>query len=367
MTLEPPAPGRRRVRGSEHRHVVFLGITQQAPERLRLAQHVLELDHAHGLRIAHGRQRGLHQLVRRRPRGRRHVLEGEPLAAAGNVVPVATLVVVERESHRLSLAGLQGRQEGDRRARDRQAAGVLDLRQRRPCDRGQRGGRDAVDELTAAEVGHGSPPSTPLRFRCPRGDGRLRLTESPMLRPLVVVMLLLVAPSSAVADDALWARLRGGGQVVIMRHTVTTPGVGDPPGFRLDDCATQRNLTETGRETARRIGAAFNARGIPIGRVLSRAWCRRLETARLAFGRAETWPPLANLYGNRAGEADAVRAIREIASRRPESGNLVLVTHGSVVFPVTGITPAPGEFVVLTPSGGESFTIAGRLTPAALP
>src|SRR5262245_53579006 len=341
MTLEPPAPGRRRVGSSEDRHVVFLGITQQAAERLRLAQHVFELDHADGLRIAHDRQRSLHQLVRRRARRGRHVLEGEALAAAGNVMPVEALVVAEREGRRLSMARLQGRQEGDRRARDRQAARVLDLPQRGPCNRGQRGGGDTVDELTAADVSHGCPPSTPSRFHRPRGDGTLRLTESPVLRALVAVMLLLVAPSSAVADDALWAQLRGGGQVVIMRHTVTTPGVGDPPGLRLDDCATQRNLTETGREDARRIGAAFSARGIPIGRVLSSAWCRCLETARLAFGRAETWPPLVKLYGNRAGEAEAVRAIREIASRRPESGNLVLVTHGSVVFPVSGISPAP--------------------------
>lgn len=171
-------------------------------------------------------------------------------------------------------------------------------------------------------------------------------------------------PSAAAADDALWALLRGGGQIVIMRHTITTPGAGDPPGFRLDDCATQRNLTETGRQDARRIGAAFTARGIPVGRVLSSEWCRCLETARLAFGRAEPWPPLNNLFGNRAGEAAAVRAIREIASRRPEGGgNLILVTHGSVVLPATGVHPAPGEFVVLTPAGEQGFRRAGRLGP----
>jgi hypothetical protein len=58
-----------------------------------------------------------------------------------------------------------------------------------------------------------------------------------------------------------------------------------------------------------------------------------------------------------------MRALREIAGRRPAGGNLLLVTHGSVVLPLTGIQPAPGEMVVLTPDGTGGFRIAGRLAP----
>jgi phosphohistidine phosphatase SixA len=183
------------------------------------------------------------------------------------------------------------------------------------------------------------------------------------MRILLLAVLVLVAPAAAVADDAVWALLRGGVQVVLMRHTSTTPGVGDPAGFRLDDCATQRNLTDAGREDARRVGAAFRERAIPVGRVLSSPWCRCLETSRLAFGGAEVWAPLSNLFDNRAREAEQLRALREIAVRRPTGGNLVLVTHGSVVQPLTGIQPAPGELVVLTPDGAGGFRIAGRLAP----
>jgi len=147
-----------------------------------------------------------------------------------------------------------------------------------------------------------------------------------------------------------------------MRHAVTTPGVGDPAGFRLDDCATQRNLTDAGREDARRVGAAFRTRGIPLGRVLSSPWCRCLETAKLAFGGAEPWPALSNLFDNRAREAEQMQALREIAGRRPAAGNVMLVTHGSVVVPLTGIQPAPAEMVVLTPEGAGRFRVAGRLT-----
>jgi phosphohistidine phosphatase SixA len=54
---------------------------------------------------------------------------------------------------------------------------------------------------------------------------------------------------------------------VLMRHAATDPGAGDPPGFRLDDCATQRNLSAAGREDARRVGNAFRAHRIPVARV----------------------------------------------------------------------------------------------------
>jgi broad specificity phosphatase PhoE len=181
------------------------------------------------------------------------------------------------------------------------------------------------------------------------------------VRSLVLALLVLAAPSLARADEALWTLLRGGGQVVLIRHAVTTPGVGDPPGFRLDDCPTQRNLTDAGREDARRLGAAFRARSVPVGRVLASPWCRCLETARLAFGRAEPWAPLGNLFGRREREAEQMRELREVAGRRPEGGNLVLVTHGSVVLPLTGIQPAPAELVVVSPGGDGRFRVAGRL------
>jgi len=184
-----------------------------------------------------------------------------------------------------------------------------------------------------------------------------------MRRCLLLASLLVAVPAHATADEALWQLLRGGGHVIVMRHAVTTPGVGDPAGFRLDDCSTQRNLTEAGREDARRVGATFRTRDIPVGRVLSSPWCRCLETSRLAFGTAEPWAPLGNLFDNRAREAEQLRALREIAGRRPTGGNVVLVTHGSVVFPLTGIQPVPAELVVLTPDESGRFKVSGRLTP----
>jgi phosphohistidine phosphatase SixA len=150
-----------------------------------------------------------------------------------------------------------------------------------------------------------------------------------------------------------------------MRHASTEPGLGDPPDFRLGDCATQRNLSAAGREEARRVGAAFRARGVPVGQVLSSRWCRCLETARLAFGAAEPWEALDSFFDDRSREPLQTQAARARAGARPAAGNLILVTHYGNILALTGIAPLPGEIVVLTPQGDGTFRAGGRLSPAS--
>jgi len=181
---------------------------------------------------------------------------------------------------------------------------------------------------------------------------------------LAMALLLLATPAlagPARADEGLWQRLAAGGQVVLLRHGTTTPGVGDPTGFRLDDCATQRNLTEAGREESRRIGAALKARAIPVERVLSSPWCRCLETARLAFGSAEPWEPLSSLFADRTRQAEQTRAFRTLAGAKRAGGNTILVTHGANIVTFVGVSPAMAEMVIVTPQGNGTFTVAGRL------
>jgi len=190
----------------------------------------------------------------------------------------------------------------------------------------------------------------------------------PRRAALLAILFLgaLAVARPADADDALWALLKNGRQIVLVRHAVTTAEVGDPPGFKLNDCATQRNLTEAGRADARRLGEAFRGHSVPVGRVLSSPWCRCLETARLAFGGdAEVSRPLSNLYGRSEASARQVREMETlIATWRPEGagGNLVMVSHGSTILALTGISVEPAEMVVLTPRAGERFKIAGRLS-----
>jgi broad specificity phosphatase PhoE len=174
---------------------------------------------------------------------------------------------------------------------------------------------------------------------------------------LLVALAALLTSAAAQADERLWSLLKAGGHVVLIRHTVTTPGAGDPPGMRLDDCATQRNLTDAGRAHARNIGQAFRSRGIPVEQVLSSPWCRCVETANLAFGKAEVSEALSNLFGRPENRERQISQIQALTASRAAKGNLVLVTHGSTIQALTGVSPGTGEMVIL--AAGK---VSGRLS-----
>jgi phosphohistidine phosphatase SixA len=180
--------------------------------------------------------------------------------------------------------------------------------------------------------------------------------------PGLLIGATLLASSSGLASDEAWKRLEAGGRVVLVRHTITTSGVGDPPGMRLDDCATQRNLTDQGRAHARAIGAAFRSRSLKPERVLSSPWCRCIETAQLAFGGSQTEAALSNLFGRSENRDRQVEALRAVIAAHRGSGNLVLVTHGSTIVALTGVSPDFGELVVVAPQPGGKFVVEGRLT-----
>ena len=76
---------------------------------------------------------------------------------------------------------------------------------------------------------------------------------------LAALAIWLLAAPVAAADDSqeAWAALVNGSHVVLIRHGNAPPGYGDPPGFKIDDCTTQRNLDEKGRAQARALGEAF--------------------------------------------------------------------------------------------------------------
>lgn len=185
------------------------------------------------------------------------------------------------------------------------------------------------------------------------------------MRLVVLAAALVLMPAGAShADEKAWAALKAGGHVVLIRHALTTPGVGDPEGMRLEDCATQRNLGEQGRAEAKLAAQAVAARGIPIGRVLSSPWCRCIETAKLVFGREpEISVPLSNLFGRPQNREKQVSALQSMVGERVKGGNLVLVSHGSTIHALTGVSPESGEMVVVSPRGGGKFELVGRVVP----
>ena len=173
--------------------------------------------------------------------------------------------------------------------------------------------------------------------------------------PCVLAISLIIAPGLA-ADDSkdAWAPLVKGGHVALIRHGNAPPGYGgDPPGFKIDDCKTQRNLDELGREQARALGEAFRNRGVRVDRILSSPWCRCLETARLmAVGPVETsWALVPDMEPSVPAR---LRELKEMVSAWRGPGTLVLVTHAFTVRALLGFLPIQGETVVLKPGSGNS-------------
>ena len=174
------------------------------------------------------------------------------------------------------------------------------------------------------------------------------------LRVMLLLALLLGGVRGADADEAAWSALRDGG-VLVLRHAQTEPGIGDPPGFRLEDCATQRNLSPAGRAQAAAIGRVLAERRVPVARVESSLWCRCLDTARLAFPALEVQPvvSLNSFFEDRSAESEQTREVRARIAAWRGPGALVLVTH-QVNISALGARPAAmGEGIVLQRSGAD--------------
>lgn len=179
-----------------------------------------------------------------------------------------------------------------------------------------------------------------------------------------LVLALLVWPSwssSQAAQAGVWAALSEGG-IVLFRHA-NAPGGGDPSGMRLGDCATQRNLDEAGRAQARRIGEAFRARNIAVGRVLTSQWCRTRETAELAFpGRVQDEPAFNSFFDDRTKGPAQTLAAKTLLQGWKGPGALVVATHQVNITGLTGIIPASGEGIVIR-FDGDAIRVVGRILP----
>ena len=180
------------------------------------------------------------------------------------------------------------------------------------------------------------------------------------IRSLAAIVLCVWAVSAAQAAEPVWEALRAPGTVVVLRHSYA-PGGFDPPDARLDDCSTQRNLDETGRVQARRIGEGFRRHGIAVGAVLSSPRCRCLDTARLAFGRVESWHALQGALDDAERRQRQLGEIKQRIAEHQSGSPLVLVTHGSVVTDLTGLSIRMGEFVVLRRAADGAHSVAGQL------
>ena len=188
------------------------------------------------------------------------------------------------------------------------------------------------------------------------------------MRNLLLLCLALISPATAgEPTPALLDTLRQGGLVLFFRHAETGSAAPDQSHAVIGKCETQRNLSAEGRAQAVAIGAQMRALEIPIGRVLASPFCRTMETASLAFGRADAEPALS--LPRHTGDAQAHRAMGEalrglIPDSLPARDNLVLIGHSYHLLAVGGPRLEPqGSIAVLRPMGNGSMTLLGTVSP----
>jgi broad specificity phosphatase PhoE len=178
----------------------------------------------------------------------------------------------------------------------------------------------------------------------------------------LAVVILLSLPTALLAND--WDALKQPGAIALMRHALA-PGGGDPEGFTLGDCRTQRNLDNRGRDQARRIGAALRAEGIAFDAVWASEWCRSFETAELLGMGAVTARPMLNSFfagrGDRQGQtADTLLALSQLSADM----RVLLVSHQVNITALTGVVPASGEIIVAQRRADGTLEVTGRVNIA---
>mgnify|MGYP002403224377 CR=1 FL=1 len=185
----------------------------------------------------------------------------------------------------------------------------------------------------------------------------------------VVVGAMLVGSTGARAEElkgeALFSAMKNGGYVIYLRHALSDTSQNDADPIDVADCGTQRNLSAAGKEQARAIGKAMQARGIAVGPVLTSAYCRAKETGTLAFGKAEVSDALFYSLGlSKDAAAKAAARLKEIVGTAPPAGsNTILVGHTSNIKEVAGVWPkTEGGAFVIEPKGAGAFAVVGSFT-----
>jgi phosphohistidine phosphatase SixA len=184
---------------------------------------------------------------------------------------------------------------------------------------------------------------------------------------LLIAFMLVGGTSDAAEDTALaWAALRGDGHVALIRHAPAPGPVGDPSDYKLDDCATQRNLSEQGRAEAAALGARFRMQQVKVGKIVSSQWCRCKQTAELMnIGLVEDAPTFNNAFVLNTMRDEQTAGARTMIEAWRGPGTLVVVTHGENILLMLGLRPREAEVIVVAPdpTSQKKMRLIGRIGP----
>ena len=183
-----------------------------------------------------------------------------------------------------------------------------------------------------------------------------------MIRSIVPQILFLIFLFSFLIIDpvyASWDPAKEGDKIILIRHS-KAPGVGDPPGFKIKDCKTQRNLSKKGINQSKKIGKLFKINQIKIDQVLSSQWCRCKDTAKYAFKNYKEFSALNSTF-QAPYDKNAKKQIKElkkyIQKWNGNGSNLVLVTHYVIITAITDVAPRSGEIVIIDKNFNTLSTI----------
>ena len=161
------------------------------------------------------------------------------------------------------------------------------------------------------------------------------------------------------ASEQAWNLAEEGDKIILIRHSLA-PGGGDPPGFKIDDCKTQRNLNRKGINQSKKIGKLFKKNKISVDQVLSSQWCRCKDTAKYAFGNFKELTVLNSTFQSpyNKNEPKQLKELYNFVKKWEGNGkNLVLVTHYSIITAVTNAVPSSGEIVITD----KNFEVLGTI------
>ncbi len=168
-----------------------------------------------------------------------------------------------------------------------------------------------------------------------------------ILNYLIITFICINSSVKADSKQNIINELKKGGKLIFIRHAYA-PGSGDPDNFDINDCTTQRNLSESGRNQAKKIGNFFERNKILIGKVYSSEWCRCRETASIAFKKYETKNFLNSFFSAKFVENKKKQIInfQKFISSWDKDRNLVFVTHYVVISEILNYAPSSGEIVI---------------------
>ena len=175
---------------------------------------------------------------------------------------------------------------------------------------------------------------------------------------ILIIFITLTNGIKADSENQILDILKKGGNLIFIRHAYA-PGGGDPDNFDINDCSTQRNLSNEGKEQSKKIGKFFEENKIPISLVISSEWCRCKETANIAFKNYETKNFLNSFYSEKfaKNKKNQIDNLEEYIINWNSDKNLVMITHYVLISEVLNYTPRSGEIVI----ANKNFKKIGNL------